>query len=337
MAEARQRRSDAESAGDGGWLATLGQRLGKTRARFLEGVARLAPGARKLDEQALDAVETGLLMADVGPTAAARLLERLRARLRDGGGDLRPVLLEELCALLQPVEAAPPGGPGTAGGDDLRLVLLVGVNGSGKTTLAGKLAAYYQQRGARVMLAATDTFRAAAIEQLQRWGERVSVPVLARPAGSDPASVLFDALQAARARGIQLLIADTAGRLHTRADLVNELRKICRIPERFEPAPRVERLMVLDAGIGQNALEQVRGFHAAVGLDGLAINKLDGTARGGVLLALATEFALPVRFLGVGEQLTDLEVFRARDFAAALVEPPEWSDSSRSASTTPAE
>ena len=324
-------------ASAGGWVSGLRRGLAKTRERLLYGAGRLVPGARKLDEAALRDVENGLLLADVGVEAGGRVLEGLRVRMRRGdgvAGDLRSALQEELGALLELVEKPLPT---VAAEEELLVIFLLGVNGSGKTTLAGKLAARFGQGGSSVMLAAADTFRAAAIDQLQHWGRRVGAPVVARPPGGDPAAVVFDAVQAAQARGSECLIVDTAGRLHTRRDLVNELRKICRIPERFQPPPRVERLMVLDAGIGQNALEQVRRFHAAVALDGLALNKLDGTARGGILLALAAEFALPVRFLGVGEQATDLEVFRARDFAAALVEPAEWSNSSMSVSITPAE
>ena len=200
------------------------------------------------------------------------------------------------------------------------MILMVGVNGAGKTTTIGKLAARLKSEGRSVMLAAGDTFRAAAVEQLQQWGKRNDVPVVAQHAGADPASVIYDALASARARGIDVLIADTAGRLHTQGGLMDELRKIKRVAGKLDPHAPHETLLVLDAGMGQNAIVQARQFHEAVGVTGLVLTKLDGTAKGGAILAIAHSLSLPVRLLGVGEGIDDLRDFAAEDFVKALLD-----------------
>ena len=277
-------------------------------------------GGRKIDAAALEELETRLLQADCGVAVTEELLEGLRKRVaRQQLGDvdaLLAALREDITALLAPV-AQPlvidrAHKPFT--------LLVVGVNGSGKTTTIGKLAQRYGAEGMKVVLAAGDTFRAAAVEQLGIWAGRTGAHLIAQTAGADPAAVAFDAVQAAKSRGADLLIADTAGRLQAQAQLMDELRKVRRVIGKADPAAPHEVLLVLDATQGQNALAQAQQFHAAVGVTGLVLTKLDGTARGGIVLAIARQMKLPIRFVGVGEQGADLAEFDAAAFARALVD-----------------
>jgi fused signal recognition particle receptor len=270
----------------------------------------------KMDEALLEELEAQLLSADVGVDASARIIADLRRqveRITDGDA-LRAALKASLVAILQPVAK-----PLVLPKDAKPFVLLVlGVNGVGKTTTLGKLAQLFRSQGRSVMLAAADTFRAAAVEQLQIWGERNAVPVIAQGSGADPAAVAHDAYAAAKARGSEVLLVDTAGRLHNRENLMQELKKIVRVLGKLDPTAPQERLLVLDAGTGQNALRQIEEFHAAVGVTGLVLTKLDGSAKGGILVAAAERFRIPVRFIGTGESGGDLEEFDAEAYAAAL-------------------
>jgi len=296
------------------WTERLKAGLGLSRTR-LAGALTGVLSRRKLDDEALDALETALLTADVGVDATAHLLEDVKARYRRAGpdGDAGTVLKEALAALLAPLET-----PLVVTGERPFVIMLTGVNGAGKTTSIGKLAKWLQQQGLSVLLAAGDTFRAAAREQLAAWGERNNVAVV-RQEGGDAAAVMFDAVNAARARGIDVVLADTAGRLPTQGHLMEELAKVKRVLAKAQPGAPHAVLLVLDANTGQNALAQVKAFDAAVGLTGLVLTKLDGTAKGGVVAAIAKQHAVPLQFIGVGEGIDDLRPFAARDFAEALV------------------
>ncbi|MFS8063431.1 MAG: signal recognition particle-docking protein FtsY [Luteimonas sp.] len=308
----------AAAAGSKGWRDRL---RGSGFSRSFGGLFSRHP---KLDDDLLDEVETALLTADVGVTATTQLVEGLRKRMKArefaDANVLLAALREELVAMLQPVAQPlridPQARP--------FVILTVGVNGVGKTTTIGKLARRFKDEGRALMLAAGDTFRAAAVAQLQAWGERNGVPVIAQGQhtlgkGGDAASVAFDGLQAAKARGIEVLIADTAGRLHTQQGLMAELGKIRRVLGKLDPNAPHEVLMVIDGTTGQNALSQLRQFHAAVGVTGLVVTKLDGTAKGGVVFALAREFGIPIRYAGIGERPEDLRVFDAQAFVDALL------------------
>ena len=291
---------------------------GSTFARSLGSLFSRKP---KLDEALLDELETALITADVGVAASTELVENLRKRLSkrefDDADQLLAALRQALIDLVAPI--ARPLVIDTA--QKPFVALMVGVNGVGKTTTIGKLARRFQQQRLSIMLAAGDTFRAAAVEQLRTWGERNQVPVVSQGSGSDAASVIFDALQSARSRGIDLLIADTAGRLHTQGGLMDELGKIRRVLGKLDPNAPHEVLLVIDGTTGQNAVNQVRQFRAAIGVTGLVVTKLDGTAKGGVIFALAKEFGLPVRFVGLGESLDDLREFDAAAFVDGLLPP----------------
>ena len=273
----------------------------------------------KLDESLLDDLETILIGADVGVAASSELIEALRARLAKrefaDAGQLLAALRERLVALLapvvQPLRIDPAHRP--------FVILMVGVNGVGKTTTIGKLARRLQSEGHEVLLAAGDTFRAAAVDQLRTWGERNGVAVIAQASGADAASVIFDALQSAKSRGADVLIADTAGRLHTQGGLMDELAKIRRVLGKLDAQAPHEVLLVIDGTTGQNAINQVRQFKQAIGVTGLVVTKLDGTAKGGVVFALAREFGLPIRFVGLGETLEDLREFDAAAFVDGLL------------------
>lgn len=272
--------------------------------------------AGRVDEALLEELEAQLLTADVGVEATTRIIGELRKQaehIKDSEA-LRAALTASLAAILAPV-AQPLVLPQ---GVKPYVLLALGVNGVGKTTTLGKLAQHFKTQGNSVMLAAADTFRAAAVEQLQAWGERHGVPVIAQGPGADPAAVAHDAYAAAKARGSDVLLVDTAGRLHTREPLMQELKKIVRVLGKLDSAVPHERLLVLDAGTGQNALRQIEEFHAAVGVTGLVITKLDGSAKGGILVAAAERFRIPVRFIGTGETSGDLEEFDAQAYAAAL-------------------
>jgi fused signal recognition particle receptor len=285
-------------------------------------LANLLPGGR-IDDTVLDELETRLITADVGVETTERILAGLRKQVqRKELGNLEALLNALRKALLDVVRpAALPLILDRAAKPFV--VLVVGVNGAGKTTTIGKLARRLKEHDLRVMLAAGDTFRAAAVEQLQIWGERNAVPVIAQAAGADPAAVAFDAVQAAKARGIDVLLADTAGRLHTQSNLMEELKKVKRVMSRVDPAAPHEVLLVLDASQGQNALQQARLFNEALGVTGIVLTKLDGTAKGGIIFAIASELKLPIRFIGTGETAEDFDEFDADSFVDALLKRPE--------------
>ncbi|MFJ2464529.1 signal recognition particle-docking protein FtsY [Pseudomonas sp. NPDC087615] len=301
-----------------GFFARLKQGLSKTSASIGEGMASLFLGRKTIDDELLDDLETRLLTADVGVEATTAIIQRLtqkvaRKELADADA-LYKSLQAELAAMLKPVEQPLK----IVSQNKPFVILVVGVNGAGKTTTIGKLAKKLQLEGKKVMLAAGDTFRAAAVEQLQVWGERNKIPVIAQHTGADSASVIFDAVQAAKARGIDVLIADTAGRLHTKDNLMEELKKVRRVIGKLDADAPHEVLLVLDAGTGQNAINQAKQFNQTVTLTGLALTKLDGTAKGGVIFALAKQFGLPIRYIGVGEGIDDLRTFEAEPFVQAL-------------------
>jgi len=304
----------------GGWLARLKKGLDRTRQNLTEGLSNLLLGKKEIDEELLEDIETLLLTADVGIEATETLISDLTAKVsRKELTDpqvLFDVLREKMQSILQPVEK-PLVLPEKT--DKPFVILVVGMNGAGKTTTIGKLAKRFQAEGRSVMLAAGDTFRAAAVEQLKIWGERNKVSVIAQHDRADSAAVIFDAVQAATARKIDVLIADTAGRLHTQGHLMEELKKVRRVINKIDDTAPHETLLILDAGTGQNALSQVKQFHEAVDLTGLVITKLDGTAKGGVLFAIAKRIGLPIRFIGVGEQVDDLRTFEAKNFVDALL------------------
>ncbi|MDO6822262.1 signal recognition particle-docking protein FtsY [Marinobacter sp. 1_MG-2023] len=294
------------------------QGLGKTRASLTGGMADLFSVGKKIDEELLEEIETTLLMADVGVTATSEIIESLtdklqRNQLKDGEA-LRKALRDELHGLLKGVTKPLVIDSGTTP----YVILMVGVNGVGKTTTIGKLTKKLQSEGKSVMLAAGDTFRAAAVEQLQVWGERNDVPVVAQHTGADSASVIFDAIQSGKSRGVDVVIADTAGRLQNKDNLMGELEKVVRVMKKLDDSAPHEVMLVLDAGTGQNALSQAQVFQKAVGVSGITLTKLDGTAKGGIVFAIARQLQLPIRFIGVGEQVDDLRSFDAETFVDAL-------------------
>lgn len=299
-------------------FARLKAGLQRTSSTFADGMGKLFLGKKIIDQELLEELETQLLMADVGIDATQLIIGNLtkrvsRKELADAEALYR-ALQEELKTLLAPCSA--PLQIDTA--RKPYVILVVGVNGAGKTTTIGKLAKRFRDEGRSVLLAAGDTFRAAAVEQLQAWGERNAVPVIAQHSGADSASVIFDALQAAQARATDVLIADTAGRLHNKDNLMEELKKIVRVLRKLDASAPHEVLLVLDAGTGQNALAQAQHFQQAVGVSGIALTKLDGTAKGGIIFAIGQQCKLPIRFIGVGEQAEDLRPFDADEFIRAL-------------------
>ncbi len=303
-----------------GFFQRLKSGLARTRHNLGDGLANLVLGRKQIDEELLEELETLLLTADVGVETTARIIDDLTARVKrkelSDPQTLTRILREQLAAVLhqvdRPVRQPSPGHP--------QVILMVGINGAGKTTTIGKLAKRLQDEGQSVMLAAGDTFRAAAVEQLQTWGERNGIPVIAQHSGADSASVIFDALQAATARGADVLIADTAGRLHTKTNLMDELAKIARVMKKIDPEAPHEVMLVVDAGTGQNAINQAQQFNQAIPLTGITLTKLDGTAKGGIIFAIADKLKLPIRFIGVGEGIEDLRVFDADEFVRALFE-----------------
>ena len=296
------------------WAERLAAGLARSREK-LAGALGSVFARRKLDAETLDELETALITADVGIAATQHLLDDLSARWKAAGGegDAKALLKAALVELLRPLERPLVVGPARP-----FVIMLAGVNGAGKTTSIGKLARHFQQQGLTVLLAAGDTFRAAAREQLAVWGERNGVTVISQ-AGGDPGAVMFDAIAAARARGVDVVLADTAGRLPTQLQLMEEIRKVQRVIRKTDPAAPHETLLVLDANTGQNALAQVKAFDDALGLTGLVLTKLDGTAKGGVVAAIAKERPIPLRFIGVGEGLDDLKPFVAVEFVEALI------------------
>lgn len=299
--------------------ARLGKSLAKTRSQIAEGIGNLVLGERMIDEEVLDELETSLLVADVGVDATQRIMRSIKTRVSrrelNNTRALHAALADELTALLEPIST-----PLVIGEERPYVILVVGVNGAGKTTSIGKLARMFKQAGHSVLLAAGDTFRAAAVEQLTTWAQREDVGIVSQGQGADSASVIFDAIDSARRRGVDVVIADTAGRLQAKAGLMEELAKVKRVMGKHGIDAPHEVLLVLDAGVGQNALSQVREFDKAVGLTGLALTKLDGTAKAGVIFAVADAFPLPVRFVGVGEGADDLQPFDPRAFVDALLE-----------------
>lgn len=290
--------------------------LRRTREAIFGRLSGLMAGS--LDEATLETLEETLIAGDVGVDTSLLLIERLRDRRRRGAFDastpLTDVLKEEVIQLL---EAQPHNGS-VSGTTRPHVIVLVGVNGVGKTTTIGKLAARYRAAGERVLLAAADTYRAAAVEQLEIWGRRTGADFVRAQAGSDPAAVAFDAVTAGKSRGADVVIVDTAGRLHTRVDLMDELKKIMRVIQKVESTAPHEILLVLDANIGQNALSQAREFVKAIPVTGIVLTKLDGTARGGIVVAISQELSIPIRYLGVGEGEADLEAFQVAPFVDAL-------------------
>jgi fused signal recognition particle receptor len=301
-----------------GFIKRLRARINRGDSWLTYDLANLAPGG-KIDEDTLEELESLLVMADVGVDTSQRIIADLQKRLaRKELKDIEALqrgLREAIGDILGPVEQPlvidKPDGP--------FVILMVGVNGAGKTTTIGKLARRFRDQGYSVMLAAGDTFRAAAVEQLQAWGERNDVPVVAQHAGADPAAVIFDAMEAARARDVDILLADTAGRLQSQSGLMDELAKVKRVIARRDESAPHEIMLVLDASQGQNALVQAEKFHEALGLTGLTVTKLDGSAKGGILLAIANKLGVPVRFIGIGEAAEDMQPFEADAFAAALL------------------
>lgn len=300
-----------------GFFKRLKAGLGKTRSKMSEGLQSVFLGAKTLDDELLEELETILLTSDVGVEATGVILADLtqrikRAELKDGEA-VYSHLKSLLTDMLKPVEQ-----PLDVSGKKPFVILMVGVNGVGKTTTIGKMASRFQREGKKVMLAAGDTFRAAAVEQLKVWGERNDVPVIAQTTGSDSASVIFDAVEAAIARDVDVLLADTAGRLQNKKNLMDELSKITRVMSKLDNTAPHEVMLTLDAGTGQNALSQAREFLEAVNVTSLVLSKLDGTAKGGVIFALARQLGLPIRFVGIGEQIDDLRPFVAEEFVGAL-------------------
>jgi len=313
--------ASSDAAAKPGLLQRLRAKLNRGDSWLTYDLTNLLPGGR-IDEAVLDELETRLITADVGVETSERILGGLRKQVaRQELGDMNALLAalrKSLLEILQPSQQ-----PLIVNRNALPFaILVVGVNGAGKTTTIGKLARLLKDEGMKVMLAAGDTFRAAAVEQLQIWGTRNDVPVIAQAAGGDPAAVAFDGIQAAKARRIDVLLVDTAGRLHTQSNLMDELKKVKRVMGRVDAQAPHEVLLVLDASQGQNALQQARLFNEALGVTGLVLTKLDGTAKGGIVLAIASELALPIRFIGTGESAEDFDEFDAAAFVDALLASP---------------
>nr|CAA6830672.1 MAG: Signal recognition particle receptor protein FtsY (=alpha subunit) (TC 3.A.5.1.1) [uncultured Thiotrichaceae bacterium] len=309
-----------------GLFSRLKKGLSKTGGTITEGMETLVLGKKKVDDEVLEELETRLLMADLGMEATRNIMDDLnkrvdRAELNDLNA-LTQAMQNKMMAILEPVTKTLE----LRGDNQTTVLLMVGINGAGKTTTIGKLAKKFQNQGKSVMLAAGDTFRAAAVEQLSIWGERNEIPVIAQGTGSDSASVIYDALQSAKARGIDVLLADTAGRLHTQTNLMDELKKVKRVMQKLDEHAPHEVMLIVDAGIGQNALVQAREFNEALGVTGITVTKLDGTAKGGIVFAIAEHLKIPVRFVGVGEGIDDLQEFNAEAFTNALLSATDHSE-----------
>lgn len=310
--------TDSQDKSKSGWFGRLKAGLAKTKNNFTDNVSRLVLGQKTINEDLLEEIETYLLMADMGIETSQRTIEQLtqqltRKQLVDAEtvlSNLREILKSQLLPCEQKLTLQSNTKP--------FVILTVGINGAGKTTTIGKLAYHLKQAGLQVMLAAGDTFRAAAVEQLQTWGQRNDIPVVAQGSGADSASVIYDALESAKAKNIDVLIADTAGRLHTQTNLMEELKKVKRVIGKLDAEAPHETLLVLDAGTGQNALLQAREFHKAIGISGIVLTKLDGTAKGGIIFAIANELKVPIRYIGVGEGIDDLQEFDVNEFIKAL-------------------
>jgi len=305
-----------------GLFTRLKKGLSKTRKSFTDSLSTLLLGRKEIDDDLLDDLEMILLTADVGVDATDRIIRNLteqvsRKELKDAES-LFTALKTQLQAIVEPISQPMQVDQHLEENTGPYVILMVGINGVGKTTTIGKLAKRFQNEGKSVMLAAGDTFRAAAVEQLQTWGERNKVPVIAQKNGADSAAVIFDAIQSAKAKNIDVLIADTAGRLHTQSNLMEELKKVKRVIAKVDETAPHEVMLVIDAGTGQNALNQAQQFQQAVEVSGITVTKLDGTAKGGIIFALAEQLAIPVRFIGVGESIDDLRPFDAKQFTEAL-------------------
>ncbi len=312
--------SGMEVQAQDGFFSRLKSGLGKTRQGLTRSLGDLLLGRKEIDDELLEEIETQLLLADVGVEATRKIINSITGQVARKellfADALYDKLKEELLAILQNNQnrlvqkTAAPGMP--------YVMMVVGVNGVGKTTTIGKLAKLLQGQGKRVMLAAGDTFRAAAVEQLQVWGDRNAVPVVAQHTGADSASVIFDAMQSARSKGMDILIADTAGRLHNKSNLMEELSKVKRVLQKIDPDAPHEVMLVIDASTGQNAINQVKQFNEAVVVDSLVVTKLDGTAKGGIVFAIADQCKVPIKYIGVGEQIDDLRPFDQQQFVNAL-------------------
>ena len=316
---ADESRAESEELPEPQSKISFGQRMRSALSRTGEGIGSLFLGTKVIDEALLEELETSLIMADVGIETTTKIIAELtkqldRKSLKDGAA-LKDALHEILLNKL----AVSEGEINFDGCEKPFVMFVVGVNGVGKTTTIGKLASRLKSQGKSVMLAAGDTFRAAAVEQLQVWGERNAVPVIAQHTGADSASVVFDGIQAAKSRGADVIIADTAGRLHNKSNLMEELKKVKRVASKIDEHAPHEILLVLDAGTGQNAVAQMSEFNQVVGVTGIALTKLDGTAKGGIIFALADKFSVPIRYIGVGEGLDDLQPFNASEFVQALL------------------
>ena len=316
---ADESRAESEELPEPQSKISFGQRMRSALSRTGEGIGSLFLGTKVIDEALLEELETSLIMADVGIETTTKIIAELtkqldRKSLKDGVA-LKDALHEILLNKL----AASEGEINFDGCEKPFVMFVVGVNGVGKTTTIGKLASRLKSQGKSIMLAAGDTFRAAAVEQLQVWGERNAVPVIAQHTGADSASVVFDGIQAAKSRGADVIIADTAGRLHNKSNLMEELKKVKRVASKIDEHAPHEILLVLDAGTGQNAVAQMSEFNQVVGVTGIALTKLDGTAKGGIIFALADKFSVPIRYIGVGEGLDDLQPFNASEFVQALL------------------
>lgn len=301
---------------------TLDKGLSKTKEGVFSKLARIVAGKSQVDENILDDLEEVLITSDVGVETTLRIIDRIEKRVaRDkyiNTNELNSILREEITALLTENDVEDAGEFSVPEGKKPYVIMVVGVNGVGKTTTIGKLAYQYKKRGNSVYLGAADTFRAAAVEQLMIWGERVGVPVVKQKMGSDPASVAFDTLSSAKANNADVVIIDTAGRLHNKLNLMNELTKIKKVMEKIVPGAPHEILLVLDGSTGQNAFEQAKQFTAATEVNELAITKLDGTAKGGVVIGISDHFKIPVKYIGLGEGMEDLQVFRRKEFVDSL-------------------
>ena len=300
------------------WSQRIKSGLSRTRSGLGNGLSSVIGGHKKVDNDLLEELETQLLMADVGIDATQTLIGALTDKLNRKELKDSATLLSHLKADMNDILSQSQRELEPVSKDGPFVILMVGVNGVGKTTTIGKLAKKYQAEGKSVMLAAGDTFRAAAVEQLQVWGERNNVPVVAQHTGADSASVIFDAIESAKAKGVDIVIADTAGRLQNKANLMNELSKVVRVMKKLDENAPHEVMLVLDAGTGQNAISQAKLFSEAVGVTGITLTKLDGTAKGGIIFAIAKQFGLPIRYIGVGEQADDLRPFVANEFVDAL-------------------
>lgn len=300
----------------------LNEGLSKTREGFFSKLVRIISGKPKIDDDVLNELEETLILSDVGVSTTLKIIERLRKRVNDEKNSdtsrLIEILKEEIVALLGDDNQAESEPAVYANGHQPHVIMIVGVNGVGKTTTIGKLAYNFKQDGKKIMLGAADTFRAAAIEQLKVWADRSGADIVSRQMGADPASVAFDTVQSAVAHNSDIVLIDTAGRLHNKVNLMNELSKVRRVMEKVVPSAPHEVLLVLDASTGQNAIEQARQFTKATQVTGIVLTKLDGTAKGGVVIAIADEFKIPVKYIGVGEKMDDLQVFTKSEFVDSL-------------------